>query len=241
MLRGTRKYWLIAVLCGLTASLLTFQYLQDVKNRYRPDDLVPVIVAKENINENTIITKEQLKIEEIPAKYTHPDVIKDMDEIIGKTATTKVAKGEAFLKQKLLSADKASRLSYAIPQSKRAVSIPIDNVSGVAGYINAGDKVDIVATLDIPVPDTQSGEKNTAFSVLTLQNIEVLAVGDNPNSQTKNSGGATLTLAVAVQEAPSLILASERGSIRLLLRSPVDNSQTTVPPYQLKDYLNSGI
>jgi len=135
--------------------------------------------------------------------------------------------------------DKSQRLAYSIPASKRAVSIPVDSISGVSGYIKAGDRVDIVATLDIPVSDSAAGGNASVFTVVALQDIEVLAVGENPELVAKKSAEAakSITLAVSVQEAQPLILGSERGNLRLLLRPPVDKSKTGLAPFQLKDFL----
>lgn len=239
MLKGTRKYWFIAVICGITATLLFYQYMQDVKSRYRPDHLVQVVKAREAISKDSLITKNQVELDNLPAKYVHPESLDELNLVVGKTAITDIADGEQIIKQRLVSADeKNQRLAYAIPASKRAVSIPTDSISGVSGYIKAGDRVDIVATVDIALGDAASGNTN-AYSVLSLQDIEVLAVGENPELLTKKSaeGAKTITLAVSVQEAQPLILGSERGNLRLLLRSPIDKTKTALTPYQLKDFL----
>jgi len=241
MLKGSRKYWVIAIICGLIASFLSYRYLQELKTRYSPNDLVPVVVAKTTINKDSQINVEQLKVENLPGKFVHPDALHNMKDVTGRIATNSIIAGEEILGQKLLSsADKANRLSYSIPSLKRAVSIPINEISGVSGFIKVGDRVDIMATIDIPSVSLQGAEKPTSYSILTLQDIEVLAVGENPEILDKKNpaGGKTLTLAVSLQEAPPLVLASERGNLRLLLRSPVDQSKTNLAPFQLKNFLS---
>lgn len=239
MLKGTRKYWFIAIICGIAAVLLSYQYLQDIKSRYRPDDLIQVVKARETIRKDSLITKDQVELDHLPAKFVHPDSLSNLNLVVGKTAITNISAGEEILKQRLVSADeKSHRLAYIIPASKRAVSIPIDSISGVSGYIKAGDRVDIVTTVDIPVSDAAGGSTR-AFTVVTLQYIEVLAVGGNPELLTKKSTepAKSITLAVSVQEAQPLILGSERGNLRLLLRPPVDKSKIGLAPFQLKDFL----
>ncbi len=237
MFKGARKYWLIAIICGLVGSFLFYNYMQELKSRYLPDDLIGVVQARTAISSDTIITAEQVEEKQLPAKYVHPDAVAEAKTAIGKITTTEIAAGEAVLKQNLLSAeDKAKRLAYTIPEAKRAVSIPINNVSGVSGFIRPGDKVDIIATVDV----SSQGTEKTGFSVLILQDIEILAIGLDPDiiDPSDNSVGKTITLAVSIHEAQPLVLASERGSLRLLLRSPVDKSKTNLLPYQLKDFLN---
>lgn len=235
MLKGSRKYWLIAVICGLVASALVYHFLESVKASYRPGNLVPVVVARNDIARDTIITREVLRLDECPGQYVHPNAIRDIKQVIGKVAVQPVMAGEQILQTRLLDSAKANHLAYSIPVSKRAVSIAVDHVSGVGGQIKAGDRVDIIAVLDISAPLPQGGEINQSFSIVTLQDIEVLAVSDNNDGNGK--GNQTLTLAVSVEEAPPLVLAAERGKLRMLLRSPVDQSRTDLPPYELKDFL----
>lgn len=241
MFKGSRKYWIIAIICGLVASFLSYRYLQDIKSRYAPDDLVPVVIAKVTISKDTPIKAEQLKVENLPGQYVHPNTMHSVKDVVGKIATSNIISGETILESKLVSAsDKANRLAYAIPGSKRAVSVPINEISGVSGFIKVGDRVDIMATLDLPAPNSLPNDKPIASTILTLQNIEVLAIGDNPESiDKKNPAGAkTLTLAVSLQEAQPLVLASERGNLRILLRSPVDQSKSAIPPFQIKNFLD---
>lgn len=238
MFKGSRKYWLIAISCGLIASLLCYRFLREVEMRYQPDDLVEVVQAKTDISKDTVIRKEELELLSLPGKYSHPDAARKIEEVVGRIATSDISSGEEVLKQHILSSkDNSDRLAYSIPLSKRAVSIPIDEISGVSGYIKPGDHLDIIATIDIPVIDVQGNEKLTGYSILSLQDIEVLAVGVNPDSSGKKENAQTVTLCVSIPEAQPLVLASERGNLRLLLRSPVDDSRVSLPPMELKDFL----
>ncbi|MEN6324928.1 MAG: Flp pilus assembly protein CpaB [Syntrophomonas sp.] len=235
MFVGTRKYWVVAIICGLVASLLSYQYIEKIKTSYEPDNLSEIVKASQNIKKDSIITAEQITVEKIPDNYIHPDGMKDKKLVVGKTAISNIFAGEQILKQDLLSSSSnTGRLAYSIPVNKRGVSIPIDSISGVSGYIKPGDRVDIIGTIEIPV-----GEKPVSFSVYTLQNIEILAM---PNNQTDNGkktavDAKSIVLAVAPQEVQRLVLASEKGNLRLLLRSPVDKSWVVLPPYQLTDFL----
>lgn len=239
MLKGTRKYWFIAIICGLIAVLLSYQYMQDIKSRYSPDDLVKVVKARQMISKDSLITSAQVELESVPAQYVHPNSVKNLDMVVGKTAITDIAAGELILKERLVTDDeKKQRLAYMIPENMRAVSIPVDSTSGVSGYIKPGDRVDIAATVDIPVSN-EAGGSAIAVTAITLQDIEVLAVGNNPDLTVKKNAeeAKTLTLAVSIKDAPPLILASERGNIRLMLRPPVDKSKTSVAPFKLNDFM----
>jgi len=239
LFKGSRKYWFIALFCGLIAAFLSYQYLQEASVRYMPDDLIKVVKASKEIEKDSIISSSDIEVVTMPAKYTHPDVLRDKQEVVGRVATADISAGEQVLNSKvILDGDVPDRLSYTIPESKRAVSIPINEISGVSGFIEVGDRVDIIATLDIPVTGDKGTEKDETFSILALQNIEVLAIGNNSESSKKSSSeDETLTLAVSVQEAQPLVLASERGNLRLLLRSPVDDAKCNIAPMQLKDFI----
>lgn len=238
MLRGTRKYWLIALVFGLLVAALFYRYLYDMKTAYTPKDLVPVVKAKENIPKDTVISTNALFIEKIPAQYVHPDAVRDMTAVAGKVTTSNIAAGEQVLNQKMLGAsDEEKRLAYTVPQNKRAMSVAVDSVSGVSGNVQRGDIVDVVAVVDVKT----AGEADTiTYSLLVVQNVTVLATGENTSTSAEKKTqdkAATVTLAVSVEEAQRLAMATEKGAIRLLLRSPVDKGTTTLPPMGPKEFV----
>lgn len=238
MLKGSRKYWAMAILCGTAAAFLFYMFVQDVKTQYQPDDLISVARARVDITRDTLITEEMIEMIPMPQKYAHPQAVRNPGDIIGRIAAGHVSSAEIILESKVVdSSSNKDRLAYQVPASKRAVAIGVDSISGVAGYLQEGDRVDIFATVDLDDPSGSAGA--TSFTVLTLQDIMVLAVGSSTELDQKKSGtgGRTITLALAPQEASALILASERGTLRLALRSPVDRSLTSVPPFQLRDLL----
>lgn len=233
LLKGTRKYWLIAIICGLLAAFLFYRYIEELKASSQPANLVEVLIAGEAIKKDSIITAKQVKLVEIPDQYASNNCLHKKDEAIGKIAVTDMAAGEVIMPHKLLSAGRKEKLSYSVPISRRAVAIPIDAVSGVAGSVKPGDHVDIIGTLDIAAPGS---DKAIAYSIFTLQDIPVLMVGDDADGQ-KSSAKSTVVLSVASEEVQRLVLMSERGKLRLVLRSPVDQSRVTLPPLRLEDLL----
>jgi pilus assembly protein CpaB len=139
MLKGTKKYWLVAMVCGLAASILFYRYLQDIEASYSPDKLVSVVVARTAIESDSRITADQLKIENIPARFAHPNALHDIKDVAGKITTGTLVAGQSILSQQLVnSTDKAKRLSYSIPNSQRAVSIAVNDVSGVSVLLRPG-------------------------------------------------------------------------------------------------------
>lgn len=237
MFKGTKKYWFIAVLCGLAAAGLFYVYLGQVEEKYRPGDLITVVKAARPIAADQVIKPEQLTTGEIPARYAHPNAVKDISEAAGKMTTGAIAAGEEILKEKLVGEkEKIGRLAYGIPLNQRAVSIEVTPVSAVSFNVQPGDHVDVMLTIDI---ENAAAAGNPAHTILLLQDIEVLAVGvkgTNTGAETPASY-STVTLAVTPQQAQPLVMGAEAGSIRLLLRSPVDDSTYSLAPFRLINYI----
>lgn len=231
MFKGVKKYWFIAIICGLIAAGLFYVFLLQVEEQYRPDDLVTVVKAAQPIAADEVIRLEQLMTAEVPAKYAHPNGARDASQVVGKISATDIAAGEEIIKEKLVGEnEKVGRLAYNVPLNKRAVAITINETSAVSYHIQPGDHVDVMATLDIA--------ESTA-TLFVLQDIEVLSVGARGAGADKENAGAakTLTLAVAPEQARPLVMASESGSLRLLLRSPVDNSQYVLPAFRPDNFI----
>ncbi len=239
MLRGSKKYWVMAIVFGLIVTGLFYVYLQQIKRAYTPGDLVPVVKAAQNIPKDTVINPNHIVVEQIPSQYVHSEAVRDKAAVLGKVATSSIFNGEQILNQNLLSSgDQEQRMAYTIPENKRAMSVAVTSVSGVSGYVQPGDHVDVISVLDFK----QTGADAIPYSVVVLQNIQVLSVGDNPiisaEKKAQEAAGKTVTLAVSVQEAQRLALAVEKGAIRLLLRSPVDKGTVAPAPFQGADFLH---
>ena len=98
-----------------------------------------------------------------------------------------------------------------------------------------GDYVDVVAVLEMD-QQTGEGEKRTAYSTLVAQKLRVLAVGQLMASESTSIAASTVTLEVSPAQAQQLVLATERGTIRLLLRGASDGDTTALPPFKLDDF-----
>src|SRR5690606_36281457 len=103
-------------------------------------------------------------------------------------------------------------LTFSIPPDKRAVSVGVNEVIGVAGFVKPGDRVDVLATFD----RNFSGQDMTTT---ILQDVQVLATAQETESDPEKAEvTTTVTLAVSLDEAERLTLAEERGTLRLVLR-----------------------
>lgn len=234
---------IFAVIFGLLTAAGVYTYLNDLKQKQEIGDKVRVLVAKTDIPALTLITAAMLAEVERPQEYVHPQAATDMKETVGQLTLSPVVNGEQVLKSQIARpGDSRQGLALRVPVGKRAVAVAVNEVSGVGGMLKPGDRVDVAATFDLT--EAKSGDKKS-YTLVTLQDIEVLAIGTNIQETAPASGGSeakktenkTVTLAVTVEQSRPLVLATERGTIRLLLRSPADQGRVTAPALEMHDLL----
>lgn len=189
----------------------------------------PVIVAKKRIPLKTRLEpqllNEYFEIKQITASDAerYPDAIKDLASLTNRYTSVPILPGDIMTQQRLLNEDVIPSLAYAIPPGKRAISIAVSKVSGVGGFIQQGDYVDVIATF--------KPKRGDAISKIVLQDILVLAVGnmyqfDGSLATTPPAISANkvdlVTLAVTPEEAEQLMLLESSVSFRLVLKNPKD-------------------
>jgi pilus assembly protein CpaB len=147
---------------------------------------------------------------------TMPDgVFSAAAEVEGKVALAEIMKGEILLAGRFADQGGGSTLAAVVGENMRAVSVRVNDVVGVAGFLLPGNRVDVVAAYR---------EHGDTLSETVVQNVKVLAV-DQTASADKNEPVVVraVTLEVTPKDAEKLILAEQRGSIQLALRNPLDD------------------
>lgn len=222
MLKFSNKGLLvIALIFSLMTSLLVYYYLQKASDKTSTKGSVSVVVAKADLMPKTKITPEMVEIANVPAEYVQPGAVMDLKSVIGVIVREHMVPGEQITERRLVREGRAVGFTGIIPRDKRAVTVAVNEVSGVAGFIKPGDYVDVIVTFE----QALAGDN---VSHIMLQNIMVLATNrDADNGVTANSGKdgakevvktATVTLAVTPDEAAKLTLAHEKGKVNLALR-----------------------
>lgn len=219
--------FILAVLFGLAAALGVFKYLGNLKDAYRSSgNFQQVVVAKQIISPKTLVTDQMVKVKDIPVELIQPGTVMEPQDVVGKISRTELYPEEPILLSRLhKDNDLSGGLALAVPDGQRALTVAVDEVSGVAGMLRPGDHVDILATFDY------DPEKSSLTSLI-LQNIKILAVGQSLEGAQKGEqkiATQTITLSVRPDEAPPLTLAADRGNIRIMLRSPKDEGTTSLP------------
>ncbi|MFA4889696.1 MAG: Flp pilus assembly protein CpaB [Candidatus Omnitrophota bacterium] len=197
----------------------------------RQQSLSRVVVAKVDIPAGATIKEDMLKEETVPKNVLQPRAASSIDRIVDKIAIVAISKGEQVLLNKVNMPGQEASLAMKVPSGKRAISVPIDNISAVGGMIKPGDHVDIVGWVPIPAMNAE-GKQVTQMSPMPLfQDVLVLAVGqDFTTGSSKGGGSPLITFALNPQEANLIAFVQEQGKIRLILRAPGDTQVQPAAP-----------
>lgn len=173
-----------------------------------------VVVAAMEIPFGTRIEGRHVKVITVPNGTPLGNHFGNIAEIEGLIATQRALSDEVLLKERFTKAGGGSTLAALIKPDMRAVTVRVDDVVGVAGFLLPGNHVDVVAARMV---------NNRATTETVLMNIHVLAV-DQTTNQDKNEPVVVraVTLEMTPQEAEVLVRAREEGRIQLTLRNPAD-------------------
>ena len=246
-----------SIILGVVAVIMVGLYIRSIKTSvYRGMEAVKIIVADKDLSQGEIITDKNIAARNYPAKYVGRRAIKveDAGLIIGKKLKWGIQKGRPILWSDIeLFEDKD--VSSLIPPGKRAISIPVSEVSGVAGLIYPGAIVDILYVFDIKklLPHTfkksiksspeslreelmrkalgEPGEEKGVFFI--AQNVEVLAVDNlttygsksEKTEYSKTAGYSTITILVEPKLAALLSYALENGKLIFVLKNKKDTQK----------------
>jgi pilus assembly protein CpaB len=211
--------FLMAILAGGGLAYGTYDYLQNVPVKTVSVPTRKVVVAGANLSLGRQLRREDLATLDWPAAAAPEGAFEDPQAIVDRGLIVSVVKNEPILPAKLASKEAGAGLPPIIPPGKRAMSVRVNEVIGVAGYVLPGTRVDVVATAN---PSSRSEDITTK---VVLQNVEVLAAGTRLEQDTpdgKPMQVTVVTLLVTPDESERLTLASTEGKIQLALRNPLD-------------------
>jgi pilus assembly protein CpaB len=226
----------IAILAGGGLAYGTYNFMQNQPVRQVNTPTQPVVVAAADLQLGAEIKKEDLQVVQFPAGKTPEGTFMKPEEVIGRGLIVPVVKNEPILKAKLASKEAGSGLPPVIPEGMRAVSVRVNEVVGVAGYVLPGNRVDVVATAS----PTEARADTT--SKVVLSNVQVLTAGtrmEQTGDQSKPVQVTVVTLLVYPEQAERLALASTEGKIQLALRNPLDQGAPTTPGIKTSGLMGS--
>jgi pilus assembly protein CpaB len=213
----------LAVAAGGTFAYGTYQYMQNAPKGSAASASIPtssVLVAAQDLQIGAAIRQEDLRAVQWPSNAVPAGSFSKPEDLIGRGLIMPVMTNEPFLPSKLASKEAGAGLPPVIPEGFRALSVRVNEVIGVAGYVLPGTRVDVVATVN----PTQNQPDVTSKVILT--NVQVVAAGTKIEQDEKNKPVqvTVVTLLVNPDEAEKLTLASTEGKIQLALRNPLDKS-----------------
>jgi pilus assembly protein CpaB len=211
--------FLIALLAGGVLAWGTYNYLQNVPVKTVTVPTQRVVVANADLSLGSELRPDDLKTIEWPASAVPEGAFDDPAKLLGRGLIGSVVRHEPILPGKLSSKEAGSGLTPIIPAGKRAMSVRVNEVIGVAGYVLPGTRVDVVAT------QNPSNRAEDMTSKVVLSNVQVLTAGTRLEHDSKDGKPVqvtVVTLVVTPDEAERLTLASTEGKIQLALRNPLD-------------------
>ena len=208
---------------GFAASVLVWRYV----NMARPVALhaseapatVEIVAAKSNLPVGTHIGEEHVKLVPIASGHLPPGHFRDKAQVLGRGVAVAVVANEPVLEPKLAPEGAGAGLPAVIPPGMRAVSVKVDEVIGVAGFVLPGTRVDVLVTADVDVAET-----STSITRMVLQNVQVMAARESieHDVEGKPRSVTVITLLVTPPDAEKLTLAATEGHIQLALRNVLD-------------------
>lgn len=216
-------YIIMASLVGLLAMFTVDQYTtKKIRAHIKP--MGSVVIAASDIPPGTGLNSRVIKTVAWPKELIPPQAATSAAELEGRVVKAEISQGELILLTKLAPWGTAAGLSGLVSVGKRAFTVRVDDVSGVAGFIHPGDQVDVLA--ELPIPNSQEH-----FSKTIVQNVKVLTAGQvwEQKGDLKPTVVSAVTLELTPEQGEVLNLASNQGKIRLALRNraTMDNAVTS--------------
>lgn len=248
----TRTLW-ISVAAALFAVFLLYSYTNERSSELSKKfgARKSVVVAAKDINEMETIDESKLSLDEKPVDYIQPDALSEVDRAVGMVALAPIKAGEQIMQNKIMEPGPVTGLALQVTPTKRAVTLPIDEMRGVAKLLKPGDRIDLVAALDVGHPPNQHREVKTI-----MQDVAVLATGlkvvnelprlfersgkeDFIKNIRADTNFNTITVEASPNDAQNLIyiLATSPGSLFVTLRHPSDHNPLSMTETTIESVL----
>ncbi len=212
----------LALASGLLAAFLAFRFLRQptvpgvVQAAEAPT--VGVVLATRDLEPGQQVTQQDIRLVDWPAGSLPEGFSTSPDEVVGRGVIQPIRINEPLLSSKLASPEGGAGLQATIAPGERGVAVRVNEIVGIAGWIRAGMRVDVLVTLD------QGSNITEPITKLVLQDVLVLGIGQNlvRTEQDEPLPGQVVILAVDPDEAEQLTLMATKGSIQLALRNSLD-------------------
>ena len=220
----------LALGSGLLAAFLAFTFLRSPEapesfQRAEAQASVPAVVAARDMDVGSVLTEEDIKVVDWPGGVLPIGYSSSPAEVVGRGVIVPIRENEPFLPHKLASEEMGRGLAMMIPEGYRAVSVPVNDVVAVAGWVRPGTRVDVLVTLNSVL------NQQEPVTQIVLQNVQVL--GNDRSIQRDAQGEAVpvsvVTVLVTPEQSERLAMAESDGRLQLALRNNMDIDTLETP------------
>jgi pilus assembly protein CpaB len=224
----------LALALGAFVSLLVYKNMQG-RGPSNNEPGADVVVAADDIQVGARVEEHDVRIARFPASGLPAGAYAKRSQVLGRGVVIPISRGEFILPTKLAPENAGAGLPSLIPPGMRAVSVRVNDVVSVAGFVGPGTRVDVLLT------GTPNGSSETQTTTV-LQNVAVIASGHTleRNAAGEAQNTPVITLLASPEDAERLTLASSEGKIQLSLRNPLDTHQDSVDAANAKGLYMGG-
>ena len=253
----TLTLWL-SIGAAIFAVMLLYTYTQEKSSQVAKKfgSMTSVVTAVRDIGEMETVNDSMIQLKEYPSSFVQPEALLTMEEAIGLVALAPISEGEQVLRTKITRPGPTTGLSLQVSPTKRALTIPIDEMRGVAKLLKPGDRVDVIAALDVREGAVQKKEIKTIMQDVVILATGIKIVNELPrvfeeisgDSFIRNIRAATDFNSITVEADPKdvqdlvYVLSTAPGALFLSLRHPSDHSiHQHLPLSSLNSLLGKGV
>ena len=254
---NNKAFTISLTLAGL-AVFMIYSYITSKEDELKKTygDEISVVVAKRDVDEMGMLYENMVDTVPKPKKFLEPGYATTKQDVVGFIAAVPLRKGEQITMNKIIAAGVRTGLSKQITPGKRAISIPVNDDSAVTRLVKPGDRIDLVATIEIP-----GAQRGMQVTKIVLQDAPILAVGEYITTQAPRKvekdditgkdhvrklnverNFNTITLEVDPQMATHITLLRDTGTrLSVLLRNNDDTERLSVNGVMLLDVLGADV
>ena len=220
---------IVAIASGLLAALLAIRYLRSQATPLlegRPVSSGRALVAVRDLPVGTKVADNDVRVVDWPGDAVPQGLLSDPKTVVGRGLLAPIRQNEPFLDSKLAPTGAGGGMPVVIGEGMRALSVAVDEVADVSGFVTPGTRVDVLLTMPDPVD-----EKKEPITRSILQNIPALASGQvmQTTADGKPMPVSVITLEVTPAQAETLALATNQGRIHMALRNQLDTVEVETP------------
>ncbi len=230
--------FLFSLTLGVIGVFFSKRYIEDEITAYKAsleksEEMVEVVVPARKLNRGELVAQADLTLREIPIQYIDSNSItgSTFEAAVGQRVEFAIDRGKPMLWAHL-EGGQTPTFSGKVPTGLRAMTIRVDEVNSLSGFLQPKDKIDLLLTY---------GDRDEKQILPLIQNLNVIATGVQTFVDKQNSGKrafSTITIQASPEQAKKITLSQQFGTITAMLRNPDDESQLNEQPMTIAQVLN---